>query len=241
MTEPAGGASRIEDISTRASALNDPAKLVLRYGRAVRKYLGALLPGDRADDVSQDLLLEILQKGLARKDPGRGRFRDYLKAVARNVALDSLRRRPGARTGVDLADLPAERVGEADSRWLAEWRACVLDMAWTALEMHEYRHPEGHCHAVLRLAAEHPQENSGRLAARLANRLGHPVRPDAFRKALSRARRLFARLVLEQVRQTLDDPSPRRLEEELIEVGLMPYVGPYLPPGWAGKPPGAPA
>ena len=50
MTEPAGGASRIEDISTRASALNDPAKLVLRYGRAVRKYLGALLPDGDADD-----------------------------------------------------------------------------------------------------------------------------------------------------------------------------------------------
>jgi RNA polymerase sigma-70 factor (ECF subfamily) len=81
----------------------------------------------------------------------------------------------------------------------------------------------------LRLAIKSPQENSAQLAAQLSERLGRSVRPEAFRQQLSRARRRFARLVLEEVRRTLEEPSPERLIEELTEVGLMAYVRPYLP------------
>jgi hypothetical protein len=237
MREPLpSGAGRIDNISTRLSALHDPAKLVMRYGRALRSYLGALIRDwDAADDVSQDLLVQILEKGLARKAPGRGRFRDYLKAVARNVAVDYLHRKKGpVRHGVDLTQIPvpAERAAAADQEWLAAWRACILETSWTALELHEYQHPGACCHRVLRLAAEFPQEDSARLAARLSQQLGRCVRPEAFRKQLSRARRLFARLVLDEVRSTLEQPSPQRLVEELTEVGLRQYVLPYLPPDW---------
>ena len=238
MTGPEPGAGRIEDISTRASALSNPAKLVMRYGAALRRYLGALIrDAHDADDVSQDLLLQVLHKGLARQAPGRGRFRDYLKAVARNVALDHLRKRRPHAQAIDLDNLcvPAERVGAAERQWLADWRACALQMAWKGLELQEYKRPESCCHAVLRLAAEHPDESSEQLAARLTDRLGRAVRADAYRKQLSRSRRLFAQLILDEVRQTLDDASPERIEEELIEVGLMPYVRPYLPQGPTGE------
>jgi RNA polymerase sigma factor (sigma-70 family) len=239
MTHPApGGASRLDNISTRASALESPAQLVMRYGPALRRYLGAMIPhAHDADDVAQDLLLQVLHKGLARKAPGRGRFRDYLKAVARNVAHDHLRRRQLPRADLDLGNLaePDERQLAAERQWLADWRGCVLELAWRALEQHEFQHPEGLAYAVLRLAAEHPDESSEQLAERLSGRLGRAVRADAYRKQLSRSRRLFARFILEEVKQTLDASSanqPARLAEELAEVGLLPYVQPFLPPGW---------
>jgi hypothetical protein len=50
------------------------------------------------------------------------------------------------------------------------------------------------------------------------------LRPDAFRKQLSRARPFFADLLRQEVAQTLDDATPEMVEEELIETGLMPYL-----------------
>jgi hypothetical protein len=237
---PRSDPSRLSKITTLASVLADPVKFVLRYGRAVRKYIGALLRDDHdADDVSQDLLLEVLHKKFVRREPGRGRFRDYLKAAARNVALGHLRRRARARTrgraGLAARPAPAELAGAAEAEWLAEWRSCILEMTWKALELYQYRHPGNYCHTALRLSVDHPREDSRQLAARLGALTGRPMRADAFRKQLSRARRIFARLLLAEVGHTLEHPSPERLEQELIDVGLMSYVQPYLPPDWRSR------
>jgi DNA-directed RNA polymerase specialized sigma24 family protein len=230
---------RIENISTRNSVFSDPARFALRYGTALRRYVGALVRDDHdADDVSQSLLLTIMAKGLARKAPERGRFRDYLKAVARNTVRAYLvSKRRGARGDIDLGLLAAAEA-DLDRQWLADWRASILDAAWTALELHQYGRPDNYCHAVLRLAADHPDESSAQLAERLAAQVGRPIRPDAFRKQLSRARRLFAQLVWQEVGRTLADPSPERVIDELAELGLLPYVRDYLP-GYFPPPDGA--
>jgi hypothetical protein len=93
---------------------------------------------------------------------------------------------------------------------------------------------------VLRLVLDHPEDDSEALAARISDSLGHPVRADAFRKQLSRARRVFARLLVIEVTRTLDYATPEKVEEELTELGLMRYVRRFLPPdwrlrGWPGK------
>jgi DNA-directed RNA polymerase specialized sigma24 family protein len=225
-------AGRIDNISTRNSVFSDPARFATRYGTALRRYIGALVrDAHDADDVSQSLLLAIFAKGLARKAPQRGRFRDYLKAVARNSARTYLAgKRRAARGRTDLDELPAAGAeSEMDRQWLADWRACVLEAAWTALELHQYGRPDNFCHAVLRLTADHPKENSTRLAERLAAQVGRPVRPDAFRKQLSRARRLFAVLVWNEVGRTLADPAPAHVSDELGELGLLCYVRDFLP------------
>jgi DNA-directed RNA polymerase specialized sigma24 family protein len=225
-------AGRIDNISTRNSVFSDPAKFAMRYGTALRRYIGALVrDAHDADDVSQSLLLQIFAKGLARSAPERGRFRDYLKAVARNVARGYLAgKRREARGRTDLTDLPAAGAeADIDRQWLADWRACVLEAAWTALELHQYQRPDSYCHTVLRLTADHPRDSSAQLAARLTALTGRPVRPDAFRKQLSRARRLFARLVWQEVGRTLAEPSSERVVEELGELALLDYVRDYLP------------
>jgi hypothetical protein len=69
-----------------------------------------------------------------------------------------------------------------------------------------------------------------RLAAadRVAAASGRPLSPDAYRKQLSRARRLFAQLIVNEVGETLESPTRAEVLEELAEIGLRDHVVPYL-------------
>jgi hypothetical protein len=232
----AGPKSALDQISTRWSLISDPVQFVLRYAPAIRKYLEALIkdPHD-AEEVAQDFFLTGLQRGFLRTDDLRGRFRAYLKTAVRNAALMHFRRRKSARNGgPDPAQLPdrGEARARAEAEWVAGWRRCVLDRAWQALEHPQNCSPGNLCYTVLRLAAEYPDEDSPALAARAGALAGRPLRADAFRKQLSRARRLFAELVMAEVAQTLDGATPERVADELRDLGLLGYVRPFLPAGW---------
>jgi RNA polymerase sigma-70 factor (ECF subfamily) len=222
--------SVLEQISTRWPSITDPARFVLRYAPAIRRYLGAVLRDpDAVDEVTQDFLVNALQR---RFDAGavRGRFRHYLKAALRNAAATYWRRLPPASQAA--AAEPAAEDPAGERVWLDDWRRCLLERAWDALEARQRAAPDSLCYAALRLTADHPDEDSAALAARAAALCGRPVRPDAFRKQLSRARRLFARLLAAEAARTLEDPTPALVEEELADLGLLVHVRPYLPADW---------
>jgi RNA polymerase sigma-70 factor (ECF subfamily) len=233
---PSGGQPGLDQISTRWPQIKDPVQFVMRYAPAIQKYLEALLKNSHdAEELTQDFLLRGILHGFVRTSQLRGRFRDYLKTAVRNAALTYLQRRrrtrPGGARPEHLSD-PAAPPSRADEDWLAEWRQCVLDRAWQALERHQSRSPGNLAHTVLRLATDHPDDDSATLAARAMALIGRPFRADAFRKQLSRARRLFAELLVAEVAHTLERPTPAEVELELVETGLMPYVLPYLPDDW---------
>src|SRR5215467_9141490 len=117
-----------------------------------------------------------------------------------------------------------------DDQLLATWRRSLLDMTWSALEEYQRAHKGSVSFTLLRLRADFPDDDSEQLAARLSDVLGRKVRADAVRQQLRRARLRFAQLLLEEVARGLDDPTPERVEEELVEIGLMDYVGDFLPP-----------
>jgi DNA-directed RNA polymerase specialized sigma24 family protein len=219
-------------ISTHWSEVHQPAQFVLRYAPAIQGYLEALLsdPND-VEEVRQAFLLRVVQQGLV--EPGRvhGRFRDYLIAAVRDAAVSHLRRNRHPREEhLDLDHLPAPLGPDPlDRQWLDHWRRCLLAAAWERLDRHEQDAPDSHYYTVLRLTAEHPGECSETLAAQASAQTGRTIRPDAFRKQLSRARRLFAALLVQEVARTLEDASPARIEEELIDLGLLKYVRPFLP------------
>src|SRR5262249_19798210 len=85
--------SLLEQISTRWSLITNPVQFVLRYSPAVRCYLGALIcnPHD-AEDVAQTFLLRMVGRPFTPERVVKGRFRDYLKAVLRNAAIDFFRK-----------------------------------------------------------------------------------------------------------------------------------------------------
>jgi hypothetical protein len=57
----------------------------------------------------------------------------------------------------------------------------------------------------------------------------------AFRKQLSRARRLFTELLVVEVARTLGQPTPEQVKQELIDVGLWRYIQDYLPTRGPGR------
>jgi RNA polymerase sigma-70 factor (ECF subfamily) len=224
----------LEQISTHWPLIRDPAQFVLRYAPAIEAYLGALVRDPHAvEEITQDFLLRVVERGLIPEENLRGRFRNYLKAAVRNAALTHFRRRPTLLLDEDaLRSLPADAPDPTDDDWLREWRRCLLDRVWESLEQQERRSTGNYAYTALRLTTDHPQADSVELAERTSAAVGRPLRPDAFRKQVSRARRDFARYLLEEVVRTVENPTPERVEEELIEVGLMPFLRPFLPDDW---------
>jgi RNA polymerase sigma factor (sigma-70 family) len=229
--EPAPG---LDEISTRWPLIKDPVQFVMRYAPAIRKYLDVLLHNTHdAEDVAQEFLLKGILHGFIRTEALRGRFRAYLKTAVRNAALTHLqRRRPGPLDPVNLAQLadPHDADAEAETAWTAEWQRCVIDRALQALDHHQQRTPGNLFYTAMRLYLDHPEDDSTALAERAGALTGRPIRADAFRKQLSRARRCFAELLVQEVTQTLEEPTPERIAEECAAVGLMPFVREFLPP-----------
>lgn len=222
----------LDQISTHWHSVNDPLQFVMRYAPAIQSYLLALLKNAHdAEEVAQDFLLRMQQHGFAGVKAERGRFRDYLKRAVRNAALNYLQRSKSRRQ-VDISLLqlgtPATAASADEQEWLQEWRKVLLDRAWRTLERRQGRTPDNPFFTALRLTVAHPQEDSVALAARLSAAVGRTVRPETFRKQLSRARLYFAQFLVEEVAQTLEEPTSGQLAEELTELGLMTYVRPYL-------------
>ena len=108
-------------------------------------------------------------------------------------------------------------------------------MTWARLEAYKRTHPGSVAWTLLRLRTENPDYDSDQLANRLTQATGRPIRAEATRQQLRRARVRFAEHLLEELAWSLDDPTPANVEDELIELGLMDYVRGFLPTDWREK------
>ena len=232
---PSEPQSRLDDISTRWSVVGDPLKFVMRYGPAIQKYLHALMENSHdADDVCQDFFTHAIRRGFTSPISGSGRFRKYLKAAIRNAALDFYRRQQAAsrmhsRYAERLADQEDDSPAAAENDdWTSSWRNCLLEFAWSRLRQ-ESEGAAAPYYLVLKTATEFSQEKSPEQAERVAAATGRPLRADAYRKQLSRARRMFAEYLVDEVAKTLVDKSTTSVEEELRDLGLFDFVRDSLP------------
>ena len=131
--------------------------------------------------------------------------------------------------------LVAEVLEAADGEWLQQWRACILDQAWRGLHFHQRNSRGNLYHSLLQMRSQQPDVDDASLAKQLSQSLGQELQPAAFRKQLSRARRFFAELIVEEVARTLRNTTPDEVEQELIDTGLMSYVKPFLAADWRDK------
>lgn len=202
---------RAHGADAEAAARGD---LLHRYRAAVYRYLlAAVRDADVADDLAQEFALRFLRGDFRLADPGRGRFRDYLRTSVSRLVTDH--HRATQKSPRSLADDPPAPA-EADATFDAAWREELLERTWQALHGEQ---PTGH--AALRLRVEEPDLTSGQLAEKLTVRLGKPMTADGVRKALQRAHERFADLLLDEVEATLDGADG--LEDELKYLGLIRY------------------
>jgi hypothetical protein len=216
--------SYIEGIATDWFVIDDPGRFFLRYASAVQGYFASLLKNpEDAEDAAQDFFLRIMRKGFAHFTSRRGRFRDYLKMAIRNAARTYMQRtvRPLSDAYL-LALLTSSPEAELalDQEFIEQWRWCLVKRAWAALRKYQDSCPGNVFYTVLRLKARYPEEGSVQLAARASVVTGNSVGAVAFRKQVSRARKVLAELLVREVLQTLRRPSSEELEQELRDLGL---------------------
>ena len=207
--------------------------LVMRYSSAIRRYTAAITrDADDADEIAQDIIVRMLQGDFGGADPERGRFRDLLKVAVRNMIRNFWRKENRRKTvdyDVDLEEGAAEDV---DSRWDDSWKKNLMELAWGRLEAFENKTNGSFAHAALRLRVRQPDATSEAMAETLSNQLGREIKAPALRQQLRRARVRFAEYLVQELADGLDEPTPRRIQDELIALGLYARIKDVLPEQW---------
>src|SRR3990172_1957475 len=87
--------------------------LLDRYGGAIRRYaIAALRDEDAADEVFQEFALKFVRGDFAGADPGRGRFRAFVKTIVYRLIVDHQRRRKKLGREGQMHSNIAEPAGE---------------------------------------------------------------------------------------------------------------------------------
>lgn len=206
-------------------------QLMERYGKVVYRYLaGALRDTDAADELAQEFALRFVRGDLKGADHQRGRFRDFLKGVLFHLIGDYYRRRKREPQPLALEHDPAGRAedpAESDRQFLESWRNELLNRSWKALLEHEQQTGQPY-HTVLQMRAQKADLRSTHLAEELSAQFNKPFTSAGIRQTLHRAREKFAEILVDEVAQTLLNPTVADLEQELIDVGLHEYCRPAL-------------
>ena len=210
------------------------AALMLRYGGAIHRYLLWVTgDADTADELVQTFALRFLRGDFRNVTPSLGRFRDFIKRAAHNLVVDYIRRRrvqPRPLGEVqDMPELvsPAPDLSDFDRQFLDSWREEVITCAWEGLARHQERTRQPY-YTVLRFRVDHPDLHSPSMAEQLSASLGRPVTAVWVRQVLLHARQRFVDLLVEEVAGSLENPTPERVEQELIDLDLLGYCRPGL-------------
>ena len=247
-TDPLSDPPRLDQMATEWSVLRlahqfesvgsvqARQELLLRYRGAIRSYVIALLQNHPdAEDLAQEIFIRFMRGDFASADSGRGRFRDFLKVAIKNMVRNHWERQQ-RRMAVSFTVRPETEPGTLgpieEDLWSQEWRRQLIESTWSALEHFERSTPGCAYYTALRIRSEFSDADSAQLADRMSVATGKSWRADAFRQQLRRARLKFAQLLIEELLRGLSPSTPAAIEEELIALGLMEYVRPFLPEDW---------
>lgn len=177
-----------------AEAAEAQTALMRRYGGAVHRYLlASLRDPEAADDLSQEFALRFLRGDFRHADPGKGRFRDFLKCSIYHLMVDfhrscRARPRPLDGTAADPAVSDADPWDhDHDRQFLDSWREQLMAHAWTELDKVQERSGQPFAD-VLRLRVSNPDLHSPQLAEQLSEQLGRSVNAGWVRLNLHRVR-----------------------------------------------------
>ena len=191
------------------------------------RRLGFVHPEDR-EDLAQDLFVHLLEKDLI-DHPNRrkGRFRSWLKAVARNIAIDARRQKagrrplaafaPAARASLreDSAGAAFDEASNPEAELDRQWARETIEAALAAFRLECEQEGLGHWVAVFEQRNLPPPPGASRMStAELAKR--HGMTAKQVENAAARANSRFRRCLRQVVRRTVR--SDDETEEELLEL-----------------------
>lgn len=213
-------------------------ELVAAYWRPVYRALRVKHRRHReeAEDLTQAFFLEIIEKRTLERfvaDPGAGRFRALLRAVLERFVSTADRNARRKKRGGDAPHVPLDPamieaiegriVGaspQEEDPFDLEWRATIIDQALADLA-NEARTPVARRRLEVFLAyeVEPAREEERPTYGALARELS--CKPHDVKNDLVAARRRFAELVLERIRDDVRDEGEAR-EELRTLFGVQP-------------------
>jgi hypothetical protein len=116
---------------------------------------------------------------------------------------------------------------ESERSFLESWCDELLARAWAALAAVEEETGQP-LHTVLRWRADHPEMRSPQMAKELTDLLKRQCTSTGIRQTLHRARERFADFLLDEVAQSLENPTADEVGQELVELGMLEYCRPAL-------------
>src|SRR5262245_22368720 len=137
-------------------------QLLERYGNLARRYLAGALRGvqsreEAVHDCFQEFGVRVMDGRLQGADPGRGRFRDYLRVCLGHLVADYHRSRQRRPEGLgDRESQVSDPPPEDERRYQQVWREDLLARALQALEAHEQSTGQ-RLYSVLKLKMDHPE------------------------------------------------------------------------------------
>jgi len=192
------------------------AALAERYWRPIHAWIRAALGrrDEEARDLTQDFFAWVLETGFLRKaDPGRGRFRSFLKTALRHYVTDAdrerqARKRGGGRRLVPLQgegdDEPADpRARTPDELLDAAWRSELIRTALARLEEELRREGRERQFLVFRDYFLDPGEATDYRSVAAA----HGLTVTDVSNVLARVKERYRAHLKEAVRDTVDDPT----------------------------------
>ena len=190
-------------------------------------------PPDRALDLTQGYFARLIEKStISAADPARGRFRSFLRAdctffLSHNRDHDRALKRGGSARVLSIDSDDAEtrfRLEPAhnetpERQFERDWAMSLIDRAMGRLERHYQAGNRGETFRRLKpiLTSDPEADRFAQLAAELKTTEG------ALRTALHRLRARFADELRAEIAETLDDPTPEAIAEELR--GLFSALG----------------
>ena len=133
------------------------------------------------------------------------------------------------------------RLEAADKNDLEDFKSAILRtrrfaiLKWAMFALKRYQdenQPKNHFHRILKLTRKFPNETCKQRAVRLCDLTGVILTHAAFRQQLVRARREFARFLVNEVARRQRRPTRERIEEKLIEIDLYRYIRRTLGTKW---------
>ncbi len=180
-------------------------------------------PPEKAQDLTQDFFTRLLEKGLlAEADPGRGRFRSFLRTVCAHYLAnqrdrENTQKRGGGRPAVHIDAVQAEGryASELAHELTAErifdrsWALTLLDRVFGQLRR-EYE--EAGRETVFETLQVFLTEDPGAVPySSVAQRLS--MTRGAVRVAVHRLRRRYGDILRREIAATVDDPA--QIDDEI--------------------------
>jgi RNA polymerase sigma-70 factor (ECF subfamily) len=212
----------------RAESAAAQKRLLQRYCGAIYRYLrGALRDADAADELAQEFALRFVRGDFKKADPGKGRFRDYVKTALFHLVATYQSRKGRAPRGLpgdhyEPPDPSPPHDEVADKEFLDRWREALLARCWEALARQERESGQLY-HTALHFRSSNPGVSSAEMAEKLGARLGRPLTAVGIRQTIHRAREKFSDLLIEEVAASLGTDDLETVEQELVDLGLLTY------------------